>query len=134
MEHEIWHKWYPAQRISGKYALQSIDDAIGAFTIYLTGEHPDIKPIRVVFDESVDISRVTQITYCKATVEWLTQTYGTSFYSQWTFFTVTNSHFIKWLSNESYDLVNNSFTHFVFLGSNYLVEVVDGYEPTIIFE
>lgn len=134
MEHELWHTWYPAEGVSGKYTLQSIDDAIGAFTIYLTGEHPHIKPIRVVFDESIDISRVTQITYCTATLEWLTQTYGTNFYSQWTFFTVTDSHFIKWLKDESLDLLNSSFTHFVFLGSNYLVEIVAGYEPTIIFE
>ena len=75
LEPEIWHKWHPNDEVSGKYFIKSIDDAIGKFTISLISEQEGLRPLRVVFYESIDISKGTKITYCKATLECLTQKY-----------------------------------------------------------
>ncbi len=118
--------------ISGNYLIKSINDDIGKFTITLTSDQGKHN-VRVIFHESIDISRGTKLSYRKDALDELIRRYGKKFFSEWPFFKVTNSAFIQWLSNESHELVGytDGLTHFVFLGSNYIVDVIEGYEPKI---
>ncbi len=50
------------------------------------------------------------------------------------FFKVINSSYIKWLSEKSGDEIDFSqLTHFVFAGSNLILDVVAGSEPSVEF-
>jgi len=58
--------------------------------------------------------------------------YGTEFYAEWTFFKVTNSEYIQWLSEQSYGIAESeSLIHFSILAGDSIVDVIAAYEPKI---
>jgi hypothetical protein len=64
----------------------------------------------------------------------LTEKYGREFYKNWSFFKVTNSEYVKWLSEKSCAYADEfSFTHFSIVGSDEIIDVLARYEPTVAF-
>lgn len=133
-EKEIWHKWEPSvSGLSKKYSIKSIEDIIGECNIYLyDNEKNDV--VRVNFYESTDILRRTNTNYRSAELNRLSTEYGESFFKEWTFFKISNSQYTRDLVEESYGMLDAAYcTHFVFVGSNCIVDVITDHEPKIEF-
>jgi hypothetical protein len=70
-------------------------------------------------------------TYKIETWAFLSKEYGKDFYSKWIFFRVSNSSYLKMLSEESCGIVDlHELLHFVITG-NEVLEVVAAYEPIV---
>ena len=63
----------------------------------------------------------------------LSEHYGDSFYGTWTFFKVSNSEYLRWLSNQSFETMNSTFMHFTFVTGNSILDVICTYEPKVKF-
>ena len=62
----------------------------------------------------------------------LGQKYGTSFFSDWTFFRVEDSEFMRFLSSESYKISESQkLVEYVFITPNNVFEVVATYDPEV---
>jgi len=129
---EQWTRWEPIAGLSQKYYIESISDTIEGFKILLFDANDREKKILVSFPNSVDAYRSTDESYILLTVSNLDKVYGDKFYGEWTFFKIKNSEYLKWISVQSYsssDFFN--FTHFCFLATDSVVDVVTNYEPVV---
>lgn len=130
---EKWIKWEPAKNLSGKYEIIKIVHTPNIFYITLF-DIDNNKKIKIVFRHSIDTYRITYETFRCNTISYLHEQYGPDFYSRWTFFKITNSKYLKWLSEESCTISDSMpFTHFCILTSETLVDIVTGYEPKVEF-
>ena len=131
---ETWHKWLPeAQNLSKKYVITLIEDIIGEFNIYLYDEKSD-KKIRVNFYESTDIFRRTNIGFRSTELKQISDEQGEAFFSDWTFFKISNSEYVRELFEESCGMLNAAHCiHFVIVGDNCIVDVITDHEPKIEF-
>ena len=96
-------------------------------------DHSDLKQkILIFFESSIHAYRSTDESFRLRTLDMLDKTYGSSFYTQWTFFKVQNSSYFLWLSEQSYKIAKEEhLTHFSFLASNSIVDVIAAYEPIV---
>ena len=128
---EQWIQWKPIAKLASKYQTEAILDKIGKFTIILSDINDNNKKTHIIFEESVDIYRVTQNQFRQHTLHELTEKYESHFWKDWTFFKVKNSSYIQWLSKETIFTEYIPFIHFSFITSNFLIEVIDPCEPKI---
>lgn len=130
---EQWTKWEPIRGLANKYYIDSISNDENGFIIQLSDANNEEKKIRVIFEDSVYASRDTDESFRRNTVGILHEQYGIDFYGDWTFFKVTNSSYLKWLSVESYGITDSlHFTHFSFVAADSILDVVTNYEPKVI--
>lgn len=132
-KYEKWSRWDPGiTNLNGKYNLKRIVDEMGRLKVYLT-HHNTNQHIKAVFD-SVWAHRNTYETFRMFLVSELSDLYGDEFYTNWSFFKVDNSSYMKWLSLESAGLVDNPpLTHFVIMGTDFIADIVTAEEPKIKF-
>lgn len=134
---EKWYRWEPANNLSKNYYIKSITDSVeDKFKIILSDAENSNKKILISFAHGVDAYRCTNESFTFLTIDSLEKTYGTDFYSNWAFFKVEDSEYLKWISKQSYGVYDGSkfpFTHFCILGVDAVVDIINTYEPTITF-
>jgi hypothetical protein len=65
-------------------------------------------------------------------LNYIDEKYGTEFYSQWTLFKVTNSEYLEWISNQSFDIAESeNLTHFAIVVVDSIIDIIAAYEPKI---
>lgn len=129
---EQWIKWEPDNDLSPKYYIESITDSLEGFIIILSDNNDKKKKVKVIFKESVHAYRSTDESFRQSTINILDESYGTHFYTEWTFFKVINSEYIQWLSKQSYSIVDSEpLIHFSFLSVDSIIDVIAAYEPQI---
>jgi hypothetical protein len=131
---EQWAQWRPIDNLSAKYYVDSISDTLEGFTIQLSTENKHDGAVLVVFEISVDAYRSTDESYRLSTISDLSKRYGDSFYGTWTFFKVSNSEYLQWLSTQSFEITDTlDFIHFAFVTGDSILDVICIYEPKVKF-
>jgi hypothetical protein len=129
---ENWERWEPISDLSSKYYIESISDSIKGFSVLLSDANDENKKVEVLFEDSVHAYRSTDESFRQITINSIDERYGTKFYAECTFFKVTNSEYIQWLSGQSYGIADSeSLLHFSFLAVDSIVDVIAAYEPKI---
>ncbi|GAC43779.1 hypothetical protein [Paenibacillus popilliae] len=129
---ENWERWEPVSGLSSKYYIKSLSDSIEGFKLFLFDANDEKKKVEVVFEDSVHAYRSTDESFRQSTINTINERYGTEFYAEWTFFKVTNSGYIRWLSEQSYGIAESEpLIHFSILAGDSIVDVIAAYEPKI---
>ena len=127
-----WIKWEPIEGLSSKYYINSILDGLEGLIVVLSDANDENKKVKVVFEDSVHTYRSTDESFRQSTINDLDEIYGTQFYSDWTFFKVTNSEYMQWLSAQSYSIIDSEpLIHFIFLAVDSVVDIIATYEPKV---
>lgn len=128
---EKWTKWEPVMDLPDKIFLEKLIDDKKGLTIEFNDEL-ETTEIIVNFENSVVSYRNSDEGKRLNTLEFLNEKYGKIFYSNWSFFKVNNSLYLKWLNDETYDMYTDyNIEHYVFLTSNDIVDVLSSYPPKI---
>lgn len=122
---EQWTKWVPYGESLGKKYTKKNLVLDKNFKILAENESREAKDILINFSEGVSVFRVTDIAYCSSILQTIDRAYGKNFHQKWTFFKVINSEYVKWLYEESLQIVNLNTNHYVFVFTNYIVDVVE---------
>lgn len=132
---EQWTRWEPIKGLSRKYYIDSTSDGIEGFIIILSDVENRKKRVRISFEYSVHAYRNTNESFTNQIICDLDAKYGTEFYGDWTFFKVTNSEYLQWLSEKScgWSDACGGFTHFSILSVEYILDIIDSTEPTVEF-
>ncbi len=127
-----WTKWEPIPHLTEKYNLKSISDGENGTEIILFDIKNSNHKVEISFTYPVDIYRRSDEKYLLETIDQLKQQYGADFYTKWTFFKVTNSPYLQWLSEQSYNITDSTgLTHFALITTNSIVDIIDPCEPKI---
>lgn len=128
---EEWTRWEPINGLSGKYSINSLTIAEDKLIIQLS-DHDKVKKIEIVFDNGIDGYRYTYESFCFKIFGDLSQKHGIEFYKNWSFFKVTNSEYLQWLSEKSRTWSDQfTFIHFCIFGNDEVVDILARYEPII---
>ena len=132
---EHWTRWYPSEvSLAPKYHIDTIIHDLDNFRMLLTDKQNEKQQVWVIFEHSIDIFRNTDESYCLKTITMLTEKHGKEFYTEWTFFKVENSEYLRWIFEQSLETFPQEwYTHFAFLEDNSIVDVVSNYEPRFEF-
>lgn len=129
---EVWEIWEVGNDLITKYYIESVADNIEGFRIVLSDATDESKKVEILFEDSVHAYRSTDESFRQRTINKLDEHYGTEFYRNSTFFMVTNSEYIQWLSLQSYGIADSeSVYHFSILAIDSVVDVIAAYEPKI---
>jgi len=139
---EIWKRWQPIDETHDKYIIESIEYTIqGSFKMMLSksywkplseSERQDkTKQISILFKNGVIAHRETNETFRISTYGILDDNYGTDFYTKWTFFKITNSSYLKWISEKCGFTDSYPLTHYSFLTLDEILDVISADEPII---
>ncbi|MDQ0087496.1 hypothetical protein J2T12_000890 [Paenibacillus anaericanus] len=127
---ENWERWEPISDLTSKYYVESISDSVKGFSVLLSDAKDENKKIEVLFEESVHAYRSTDESFRQNTINSVDERYGTEFYVDCTFFKITNSEYIQWLSDQSYGIADSeSLFHFSFLAVDSVLDIIATYEP-----
>lgn len=134
IDNEQWHRWEPLSGLHPKYYIDSISDDLAGFEVLLSeAAHPD-KKVRILFKNGVDVYRNTNESFTNELIANLHANYGRSFYVNWTFFKVTDSEYLAWLSRTSSGISDTRpLQHFVILSVETALEIINDYEPEVTF-
>lgn len=131
---ENWIRWFPLDNIPEKMHIESLVDDVNG-TLLLFKNDDDSIAIRVNFEESILSMRSTDEGRRLRTLHYLTENYGTDFYTKWTFFKVKNSDYVRWFNEETYNMYESyDIEHYVFLSPDDIVEVLSTYEPDVVMK
>lgn len=128
---ENWLQWKPNTNIALpiKYKVESICDIIGVFYIVLAETQNEKNKIKIIYEQSVESYRRTNLLIMKKYLAKHICNYSSALSS---YYKVENSEYALWLSNESFGAIETSeLIHLVFVGDNWIVDVVSCYEPKI---
>lgn len=129
---EIWKKWEPVANMAQKYYVDSIQDNIKGLNIILSDSKHDNSFLEILFNYSVHGYRSTDESFRQKIFSDLEEKHITEFYSKWTLFKVTNSEYLKWISDQSFSISESeNLIHFVIMAADSIVDIVAAYEPQI---
>ena len=129
---EIWKRWKKELEIPKKLVLDSLTDDIEGLILKFSHEEDKGLKISIVFDDYVLSYRNRDEGEFLKKFKYIGDTYGDSFYSDWSLFEVENSEYIQWFNEESFNIqANKNIKHFVFITVNDVVEILSVYEPKI---
>lgn len=121
------------QELNVKYYIDSINDTINGLCILLSEVNDASLRVKVLFEHSVHAYRSTDESYRSNTINYLQDSYGVNFYRERTFFEITDSEYIQWLSKQSQGISDlEQISHYSILAVNSIVDVIAAYEPKII--
>lgn len=131
---EQWTRWEPIVGLAGKYYLESIADTFDGFKAFFFDAKNHNKKIQVIFEDSVH-SYIRTDESCRSDLIFrLKNQYGSEFYATWTFFKVTNSEYLRWLSEQSCTFSDYlKMQHFSFITMDFILDIVTNYEPRVEF-
>jgi hypothetical protein len=129
---EKWTRWEPTGNLSTKYYVQSISDTFSAgFKIKLIDYHHPEKKVLIAWPGSVYAYRQTYESFTLLTLNDLIEQYGKNF-TDWTFFKIENSEYLKWISKQSYEITDSlNFTHFCIYSTEEMVDILSSIEPEV---
>ena len=128
---EKWNRWEPIEGIPEKMTMESLCFDKNGTLIVLESEDGDTK-VHILFEDSVLSLRNTDEGRRLKTINFLENMYGTDYYTSWTLFKVTNSTFVEWFNEETYNIyADYNIEHYVFLTSDEVVEVLSTYSPSV---
>ncbi len=129
---EIYKRWYPAEGIRGQYEVESIHDTLNGITFTFYSCTNKKNKVQITFKPYID-------SYCKTTENLRMKTEGELHeqegdeYGNWTFFTVTNSAYLKWLAEETYDYAEEfELIHYFFLCEDTIIDIIARIKPRVI--
>ncbi|WP_206920081.1 hypothetical protein [Alicyclobacillus suci] len=130
MKNEIV-RWLPSESVCGKYELDRIsldsEELVLDFTKSNGGDN-----CKIIFDGVVLSFRNTDEGVRLRFLDVLSENKGDEFYSNWTFFKCLNSTYIDWVNAESYEkYADYRIEHYIFLGTNSMLEVISTFDPLI---
>ncbi|WP_068786946.1 hypothetical protein [Paenibacillus phocaensis] len=129
---ESWGIWEVGNDVTSKYYVESINDTIEGFRILLSDANDEFKKVEILFEDSVHAYRSTDESFRQSTINKLDEQYGTEFYKDRTFFKVTNSEYIQWLSLQSFGIADSEQVHhFSILAVDSIVDIIAAYEPKV---
>ena len=130
---EKWTRWEPVSGLSGKYYLDSFAWSEKGFIVELIHAKKEEK-VQVIFSNYIDAYRYTNESYYFKLFGDLSQQYGDDFYADWSFFKITNSEYLVWLSEKSCTWSDQlHFVHFCIMGGDEVLDIVTNYEPQVTF-
>lgn len=125
-----WRQWKPCSGLAQKYTLDTVCDKNKKLKISLFETGDEQNKIEIKFEKSVCLYAITDETLFIGTLGKLGEDYGSKFYSEWSFFKIQNSSYLKRFNSID---SNTSFNHFTFLFSESMVDVVSIGEPKFEF-
>lgn len=120
-------KWEPIKTINNSNLnIKSIIDDFDGLTVILENEDTESITIRWAEVES----------YCRSTEEVRYKFIGGEWqkirkkFSDWSFFKVTNSPYIKWVKEQACGLMDEDrFIHYMIVSMDYVLDIVSRFEP-----
>lgn len=130
---ENWARWGP-HYLSPKYYIVAVSDTVRALRIKLINEQ-ETHYIQLIFKGGVDSYERTDETFCLKRTKPVGEKYGLDFYTKWTFFTIYNSEYLRYLSDQSYRFSETiNFIHFAILAIDSIMDIIAYEEPKIIIQ
>lgn len=131
---EEWIKWEPVGGLKGKYSVNTMNLGEQGLIIVLSSLSNSAQKIEIKFEYAIDAYRYTNDSFSFKIAGYLAEKYGREFYGDWSFFRVTNSEYIKWISEKSCAYADEfAFIHFSIVGSDEIIDVLSRYEPSVEF-
>jgi hypothetical protein len=126
---EEWTRWEPVKDISERYYIDFFGMVGDEWDFVIKLSNSDkTKQIEIRFEGVVTSYRYTNESYCFGIFGDLSKKHGDDFYSNWSFFKINKSNYVKWIIDESYD---SGFIHFCIVGGDEMLDVIATYEPEI---
>ncbi len=125
---EEWTRWEPKQNIIERYYIDFFG-MVGENWDFVIKLHNDEQKIEIRFDGMVASYKYTNESFCFRIFGELSEKYGGDFYSNWSFFKINNSEYIKWIIEKSYD--SEEFMHFCIVGGDEVIDIIANHEPTV---
>lgn len=126
---EKWIKWKPNIELTKQCYAKTLTDNLNGFEIILV-ESENSKKIKIKYENSVEAYRNTNESLRLKLFPILIEQQA----GKWTFFKVINSPYLKWLFEESEEIIDFlNCTHFAFITYDSIIDVVANYEPKIEF-
>lgn len=128
---EEWTKWEPITGLSAKYYIDSISYNNEGFKVLLSEAHNPKKQVVIFFENGVEVYRSADETYRYRLFLDLSEKYG-DLHGKWTFFKVTNSLFLKWISEQSCTISDDrELIHYSLITGNDVLDIADPLEPKV---
>lgn len=125
-------QWKPIKGLSKKYYVESISDSTEGFKIILFDSSDRRKKVHVIFEDSVESYKSTDESLKWRDLHELHKQYGRNFITEWTFFKVINSNYVKLLSDQTYGTLKPEYlTHFILLAVDSVVDIINPIEPKV---
>jgi len=129
---ERWKRWTPHPSVGGKYSRYELSSSRAGFAIKLSEAENVGKQVKIIFKEFVIAYRCSYKTQNAVVMEEHEKSYGSSFCADWSFFEVTNSAYLQYLSYYSCGITDQqSARHWVLLTEDYVIDLVNDYEPEV---
>lgn len=130
---EQWIRWEPLADLSPKYNVNEINFNKKYLYIVLMEDELDNKIVEISFKKQIIAYTRTDESFILSLLCDLKKVYGGDFYGKWTFFKVTNSQYIKQISEAFPSTISDpsSWIHFVVMAGDDVVDVIADYEPEV---
>ena len=127
-----WARWSPIEGLDQEYDIESISDSSEeGFKILLSSD--ENKMLQIIFENSVHSYQYTSETLRMVQTAELGNEYDSFFYG-WTFFRVTNSRYLRWLSKQREETNKTKpLMHFCIITMNDVVDIAATYNPKVKF-
>ena len=123
-------KWEPIVNLANKYSIEYVSDDFDEFKVLLC-EVSSNKKMWMRFESAIGSYRRINKCFQESNSYKLYEKYEAASGAEWTFFTVDNSSYIQWLSEESYAWSDyRSFIHFSIVASDSILDIAVGLNPT----
>ena len=131
---EQWMRWQPADNLRNGYYIDSTCNDKNGLKIVLIETENAKKAVTVLFDSGIYCYRDTYETYTHSRMLEACERQGRELFYGTNFFKVTNSDYIKWVSEQSGGISNcQPLEHFVIFTQDSMVEILAYYEPRVEF-
>ncbi len=126
---EEWTRWEPIKNLSGKYYVDAIILSDAGLIIQLS---ENAKKIELNFRYAADSYKYTNESFCFKIFGDLSDRYGGDFYGNWSFFKITDSDYLKWISDKSCTVSDRfPFQHYCIIGGDEVVDILSQSEPKV---
>ena len=134
MSKEIWTRWKPLENLASAYYIDILVDDLKCFKLILSEVKDESKKVTILFENYVLAYRNTDESFRQNLMAWLDKEYGGEFWCKWNFFKVSNSNYVSWLAEQSYDFSESEgIVHFSIIDIDCMVDIIANYEPKFMF-
>lgn len=130
---EQWTRWQPIPNLEAAYNIKEINFNKKCLNIILTESKQDHKSVEISFKKPIVAYTTTDESFILSLLCNLSKVYGDDFYGKWTFFKVTDSHYIqRILATLPHTIPNSSMLmHFVLMTGNEMIDIISDYDPEV---
>lgn len=129
-----WERWEPLKGVENKYWIKSVSNEFGELNIILSGDKDANNRVQVLFKKGAQSYMLTDETCQNKLICLLKEKYGGNFYGKWTFFIVSDSPYVKYLSEQSFTFSDcMQLKHFVLIAADSVMNIISTREPEVTF-